>query len=199
MTSTRFEQQDYANEHFSGLTMAGGLFNALEFYGCSFDGCDFSRTAWHGCKFDQCEFNECDLSGITVQGTRLLGVVFIACKMIDVDWTLASWPRVAISEPLNFQRCLLHDSTFMGLDMSGMVIGRCKAVDVNFSEADLTGADFSYSDLTSALFRNTTLAEANFIGAENYRIDIFKNDIRRAKFELPEAMSLLDSLDIELQ
>lgn len=39
---------------------------------------------------------------------------------------------------------------------------------------------------------------ANFIGARNYAIDPTQNTLKKAKFSLPEAMSLLRSLDIEL-
>ena len=59
-------------------------------------------------------------------------------------------------------------------------------IDQTFSERD-------------SMFARTRLVAANLTGAQNYRIDILNNDIKRARFSLPEAVALLDSLDIELQ
>ena len=47
-------------------------------------------------------------------------------------------------------------------------------------------------------FKETDLTGADFTGAVNYRIDINHNKIKKAKFSRLEAVSLLESLDIEL-
>lgn len=74
----------------------------------------------------------------------------------------------------------------------------CKAHDLDLREASLRGADFSQTDFLNALFNRTNLAAADFTGACNYRIDIFHNEIRRAKFSRDEALGLLGGLDIEV-
>lgn len=86
----------------------------------------------------------------------------------------------------------------MSLSLREMSMIDCKAHDVDFRDADLTQADFSQSDFTNSLFNQTLLAEANFTDAINYNINVFENNVKRAKFSLPEAMSLLQYLDIEL-
>jgi fluoroquinolone resistance protein len=71
-------------------------------------------------------------------------------------------------------------------------------MDVDFREADLRQADFGGTDLSQSLFGNTDLAEADLSRARNYRIDPAHNSLRQARFSLPEAMSLLHSMDIVL-
>ena len=75
----------------------------------------------------------------------------------------------------------------------------CSAIDVDFRESDLSKADFTGTDLSDSLFLGTDLTEANFRRARNYHIDPGKNNITGAKFSLPEAMSLLYSMDIDLE
>lgn len=100
--------------------------------------------------------------------------------------------------PLVFQECILDYSIFLGLDLVGVKFIACQAMDVDFREANLSQADFSYTDLANSLFVSTRLGESDFRTAFNYKIDVGQNDIGRAKFSLPEAMSLLYSLDIDL-
>jgi uncharacterized protein YjbI with pentapeptide repeats len=69
---------------------------------------------------------------------------------------------------------------------------------VDFREANLSCADFSFTDLKDSLFQSTNLNGADFRHAKNYHIDPSKNDIRKGKFSLPEAMALLHSMDIEI-
>lgn len=52
--------------------------------------------------------------------------------------------------------------------------------------------------MTNTLFSNTNLTEADLSAARNYHITPGQNVLKRAKFSLPEAMSLLYSLDIDL-
>ena len=71
-------------------------------------------------------------------------------------------------------------------------------LDVDFREADLSKADFSGTDLTGAQFGRTNLTGANLESARNYRIVPAENTLKGARFSLPEAMSLLSGLDIEI-
>jgi len=84
------------------------------------------------------------------------------------------------------------------LKLRRIQIQDCVAVDVDFREADLSQADFSGTDLSDSLFLVTDLTQADLSRARNYRIDPSQNVVKKAKFSLPEAMSLLYGLDIVL-
>jgi uncharacterized protein YjbI with pentapeptide repeats len=89
-------------------------------------------------------------------------------------------------------------SAFIGLKLRKLVLTKCSAKEVEFSEADLTSADLRGTDLTKSRFQQTNLMRANFEGATNYSIDLATNKITKARFSLPEALSLLYGLDIVL-
>ena len=72
----------------------------------------------------------------------------------------------------------------------------CQINNSDFYQSDLTGANFSGSDLKDTIFENSRLSEANFVDSKNYRINPFTNKIKNARFSMPEAITLLKSLDI---
>ena len=74
-----------------------------------------------------------------------------------------------------------------------------KFKDCDFYEAILNGADFSACDLKGTLFENCDLSEADFRKATNYLISPDQNKIRKARFCMPEVLSFLAPLDIEIE
>jgi uncharacterized protein YjbI with pentapeptide repeats len=99
---------------------------------------------------------------------------------------------------IGFSDCAISHSTFIGLNLAGIHIKNCVAFEVDFREADLSRADFTGTDLSGSIFLSTNLREADLRHARNYTIDPGKNEVITTKFSLPEAMSLLYAMDIEL-
>ncbi len=86
----------------------------------------------------------------------------------------------------------------MNLSLQHTIFKNCLLKEVDFSESDLHKAQFENCDLMGAVFRQTNLQGADFSSAKNYMIDPQFNRIKKAKFSLPEAASLLVGLGIEL-
>jgi uncharacterized protein YjbI with pentapeptide repeats len=124
--------------------------------------------------------------------------VFEDTKIIGVDWTEAAWPKGKFLDPITFSKCVINHSTFIGLSLPEIRIIECIAHEVDFREADLSQADYAHTDLAGSLFINTNLSQADFTHARNYTINAGLNTLKKTKFSLPEAMSLLHSLDIVL-
>ena len=78
-------------------------------------------------------------------------------------------------------------------------MSNCSVINSNFEETDLSRADCMKSDFKNALFSRTNLTETNFIGAVNYAISSQANTLKKTRFSLPEAISLLYNLDIVLE
>lgn len=188
----------YTDRTFRGIDQSGGNISESEFYDCVFEACSFLEVRFEKCRFVQCSFQNCDLSVIHVPGSSFTAVRFVGSKLIGVDWTQAHWPAERLDGALGFERCALSHSTFIGLSMPRLQVRDCEAVDVDFREARLTGADFRGTNLTESLFLGTDLTGADFSQARDYRIDVRQNVVKGAKFALPEAVSLLYSLDIVL-
>lgn len=199
MADHALTESEYDDEAFANLDLVGTTLEGIRFRDCSFTRCNFSEATLARCRFSDCQFQDCNLSLATLTGSGFDGVAFVDCKMVGIHWTKAHWPRVRVAKALAFRRCVLNDSSFFGLDLRECKLVECRAIDVDFTDANCEDAVFRETDLRDSVFARTRLVGADFTDAQNYRIDIFNNDIKRARFSLPEAVSLLYSLDIELQ
>lgn len=180
---------------------SGSVLKGAEFLDCKFSQCSFNEAVLENCIFRDCSFDDCNLDLCRVDKSTFKQTGFEHSKMLGINWTNASWGRKEISQlikTIDFKACVLNYSSFMGLDLTGIKLVDCTLHEVDFSEAVLRKADFSGSDLQRAIFRNTDLREADFSTARNYSISPSLNNIKQAKFSLPEAMSLLYSMDIQL-
>ena len=191
-------KNEFDDRIFKQITLESDLVSAKRFYDCTFTGCSFRETAFQDCLFDDCLFLDCDLTMIMVEGCSFKNTRFEKSKVIGVDWTFASWSGIQLQPPLSFLACSLDYATFIGLELPKISFKDCSLKDVEFTEAGLSGADFSGSVLAKSRFHHTTLRGANFVGAVDYFIDLTQNDAAGAKFSMPEAVSLLYALDIEL-
>lgn len=120
------------------------------------------------------------------------------CKLIGVNWAVVNLEVGKIHPPFRFEGCKLDHSTFIGLQLTEIQIKDCSAIDVDFREANLSKADLSGTDFSDSLFLDTDLSGADLRTARNYHIPPKQNQLRRAKFTLPEALALLYALEIEL-
>ena len=187
-----------ADETFEGIDLAGDEIRDAEFLDCRFLQCNLAGATLAECRLASSSFEKCDLSLVTIPETRFTDVRFVDCKMIGIDWTRANWPRVTVGDPIEFLRSMIDQSVFLGLELPKIRIRDCSAREADFREADLTAANFAGTDLTGSLFSNTKLGGADLSRALNYAIAPLENDVRKAKFSLPEALALLECLGIEL-
>lgn len=198
MHSQLASHADYADETFTGLHLAHARLTGSTFTDCTFSGCHFMEAVWSDCRFTGCTFRACDLSLVQLPGTGFSATRFEDCRLLGIDWTRAAWPRAISGPPIGFWRSVISHSTFIGLSLPRLSLKDCTALDVDFREADLSRADFGGTDLAQTLFGSTNLAQADLSQARNYQIDPGRNSLKQARFSLPEALSLLYSLDIVL-
>ncbi len=191
-------QKEYNEVEFEKLELSEQIFEGYRFDGCKFVKCDFNKTSFLGCHFVDCEFSHCNLSLIKVNRSSFLSVEFSDSKIVGVNWGFAYWPQINLASPLHFQRCDLSLSSFFELTLAEMTIEECKAHGVDFRGADLSHANFAFSDFLDSQFVHTKMVSADFTEAINYSIDLQLNDIKKAKFSFPEAISLLEVFEIEI-
>jgi uncharacterized protein YjbI with pentapeptide repeats len=188
----------YEEETFEGLTALPEEISDSVFLECRFLRCSLAETVFRTCRFPGCTFESCDLSLARIPGCDLTSARFVDSKVIGVDFTAADWHAPRIGGPIAFQRCALDHSTFLGLRLQGATFLESRAREADFREANLARADFRGTDLEGALFTATDLTEADLSAARNYAIAPGENTLRKARFSLPEALSLLHGLDIVL-
>lgn len=189
-----FKNKYYHQEKFDKLVSEKEVLGEIEFEDCEFTNSSFIETKFDKCKFISCRFVGCLISASVPMDSHFVDTSFTKCKVIGMDWT-----KTHRIQDIGFDNCQINYSNFRQLKLPEIKITNCQAKEVDFAEADLTGADLSNSDLEKSVFHNTNLTKANFTGAKNYYIDIKNNIIKKARFSLPEAMSLLESLDIIIE
>lgn len=198
MTDAEFSASEYVDRKFEQLDLAGAELRDKQFYDCEFLRCNFTESRLLNCRFDTCRFVDCNLSTAKIKGTAFQEVTFKSTKMVGIDWTTARWPSVALSGMIGFDECILDGSSFFGLYLRELKLEACHAHDVDFAEVDCEYASFIQTDFANSRFHHTRLGKADFTDALNYEIDVHNNTIAGAKFSLPEAVSLLHGLGIEL-
>jgi fluoroquinolone resistance protein len=198
MQTSFFNETEYLSIVFNNVSVINKEMGNLEFDGCQFIDCNFTDSLFKKCRFIECTFTRCNLSVTKVSQSQFTDVIFDECKLVGIDWTRASWPKLVFSVALKFKQCILNDSSFFGLNLDEITIEECKAHDVDFRDGRFRRAIFTGTDFTHSLFAKTDLSGADFTDASDYDIDIFNNNISKAKFSRYEAIRLLNSLDIEL-
>jgi len=188
----------YFDQVYKGKQLDHTELVSSEFHNCAFLRSSFMGSAFRASRFDNCVFRGCDLSLVQVPDSRFSSSRFEDCRVIGVNWTEAHWPKAGLANPVSFSNCAISHSTFIGLSLRSIGIRECVATDVDFREADLSQADFGGTDLSESIFGKTNLSQADLSHARNYRIDPGQNMLKQARFSLPEAMSLLHSMDIVL-
>lgn len=189
---------EYSDQVFNNVNLHKAQILSSEFYDCVFRECNFVESIFKKCRFVNSSFKSCDLSLIQVLESSFSVTRFEDSKVMGVNWAQADWPTTGLGKPLTFLRSAISHSTFIGLSLKDLKVKDCVAIDVDFREADLSQADFTGTDLSKSLFKDTILTEADLSQARNYDIDPGQNQLQGAKFSLPEAMSLLYSMDINL-
>ena len=195
MSSPKIEEaEEYIEQRFIGLEMMGEEVTAVTFDTCYFQDCNFSETEFKRCSFRDCHFEDCDLSLASVEHCRFQRMQFKDSKLIGINWA-----KSGQMQWIAFHNCNLSYATFMELDLHKSVITGCLAKEATFAETNLTEANCTHTDFQDSRFIHTNLTKADFRGASNYFIPAHENTLKKTQFSLPEALSLLDGLDIILE
>ena len=188
-----FTQQEYCDQTFEALDAKGTKVEGRHFDHCFFHSCRFNEAQLVHCRFVDCQFVNCDLSNAKLTGSAFRSVLFDSCKLLGILWTDA-----ASLHPFCALKSVLDYSSFVGIKLK-----KCRIESCQVRQADLSGADLSEGfcqgcDFSGSQFLGTNLTKADFRGATHYAISPRDNIVKKARFSLPEAMSLVYGLDIRL-
>lgn len=100
----------------------------------------------------------------------------------------------------SFQKSVLRELSFDRLEMSESEFVDCQLMRCRFIRCDLKKSQWQKSMFhEQVFFEGCNLEEANFTEASGYEIDPVLNNIKRAKFQMPEAIALLAPFEIVLE
>jgi uncharacterized protein YjbI with pentapeptide repeats len=87
----------------------------------------------------------------------------------------------------------------MFLKLTKLIMSNCEIKESDFIGAEIPEADFHGSNLEKSIFSKTNLFKADFRNSRNFSIDFKTNNIKKARFLLTEAVTLLNNLDIIIE
>lgn len=190
--SYMFKTNDYWEEEFIEYNEKN--FEGIYFDNCTFIKCDFSKSVIRKCKFTECTFINCDLSLSKLISSTFNDVSFENSKLLGISWSNCLEPF-----DVRFNLCNISQNSFHMLDLRKMKFQNSYIKDTGFEECNLEAALFDNCNLELSSFINNNLKKSNFETSKNYLIDPKQNDIEKAQFSLPEALSFLSLLPIKIK
>ncbi|MGE3593449.1 MAG: pentapeptide repeat-containing protein [Arcobacter sp.] len=168
--------------------------DSIYFDNCTFIKCDFSKSLMQNCKFTECKFVNCDLSLSILKSSTFNDVIFENSKLIGISWSSCQEPF-----EVKFESCNISQNSFHLMDLRQMKFINSLIKDSGFEECNMEKTLFDNCDLQLSSFIKNNLKKANFVTSKNYLIDPKQNDLTKASFSLPEALSFLSLLPIEIK
>ena len=195
--TTAADGEEYVGFTYDATDAADVVLASVSFEDCVFEGLALESTRLVHCSFVDCVFRDCDLGVLLADDCVWRDVAFERCRMQGVDWRA---PKGAgLGNQLRFDGCFLRYGVFMAAHLPRVKFANSDLRETEFSDADLTGASFAGCDLSGARFHNARLTEADFRGAQGYDLDVTTKLIKGATFSMPEAVRLLNGLDITVE
>lgn len=181
------EDEEFSRLVFTDISLANHEFARCRFIECSFVDADLS-----GAQFDSCAFSACNLSNPRIDKARFIDIDFSLCKLAGLAFYRCSQGVF----DLRFSGCHITSCNFSDVRMKGCGFKGCEIKECWFQDSFLVEADFSGSTFLDTLFHGCDLQKASFLGSHGYSIDPRNNKVRKARFSLPEVLSLLEGFEI---
>jgi uncharacterized protein YjbI with pentapeptide repeats len=184
------EDNEFVSVNFNQLSIAGHTFE-----NCKFTSCRFREMAMPGTAFRSCVFKECEFVLVKMHDVILNDVSFESCKIMGINFSVCN----TFGFSAEYHDCSIDNSVFYNMNFKKGKIIKCRLVDTDLSDCDFSEADFSDTIFKHVTNHNCNFEKADFRSAQGYTINAATNQVRNARFSLPEAQSFLAFLGIKLE
>jgi len=182
----------YEDEVFDSLENLNTV--STEFISCQFNSLNLSDFSLEKSKFIECNFSKCNFSNASFNYSTLRDVYFSQCKLVGINWSQTNSLNM-----LSFEECILNLSVFQQLNLKSLKAISSTLHEVDFSGSHMQQANFYQSDLEGAIFNECDLRQSDFRMAKNYSISPENSKVQGARFSMPQAMALLNSLGVIIE
>jgi uncharacterized protein YjbI with pentapeptide repeats len=190
----RDKQEEFISCEFEGVEISGEIVERKIYEACVFSKCNLINFGFIDCKFIDCQFLDCVLSAVNFTNSSISDIKIKNSKMVGIDWT-----KTKQFEGFEAKDSSLDMSNFRFLKLEKAKIIDCSVRECDFTETNLTAANLENNDFEKSRFFKTNLSDASLRKAKNYDIDVKNTILKKTKLSMPEAMRLLDGLDIVLE
>ena len=164
--------------------------------GCTFVDCVLSEVSFRDSHLSDCDFVRCDLSLLDLTDAVFQDVRFDGCRLTGNHFDTLKLGALGVMAA--FDACDLSFCSFRSMDLTACAFTGCVTTDAEFVRCDLTGVSFDDTDLDRCVFQANDLSGADLRNARNYRISPHGNTVTGMRVALPEALSLLAELGVDL-
>ncbi|HET8986107.1 MAG TPA: pentapeptide repeat-containing protein [Trueperaceae bacterium] len=187
-----FEGWDGSRPGLAGRPVVAGAIMV----GCAFVDCSLGEMSFRGSHLSECRFERCDVSLADFTDTVFQGVVFDSCRLTGNHFDTLKTGALGIMA--GFDGCDLSYCSFRKMDLTACSFTNCTTADAEFVQCELEGVSFDGTDLTRCTFHANNLMGADLRGARNYVISPFGNRVEGMRVAMPEALSLLLEVGVDL-
>lgn len=188
----------YEERTFEALRLTEAAFIGLEVSDCEFKNCTFEKPVLTDCVFRSCRFTGCRIVAPRTERTELKHCEFERCQLAGVYWKDVT-PYGGVAAPFDsLKACCLKYCSFMEMRLNRSDFCGNELIECMFEGCKLGEAKFGGCDLTRTAFAGCDLRKADFRGAHGYQIQLRSNLLKAARFSLPEALRLLEELEIRI-
>jgi uncharacterized protein YjbI with pentapeptide repeats len=184
------EDSEFASVNFNRLNISGQTFENCKFSSCHFQNMAMPGAAFRYCVFEKCEFILTKMNDVTLSDT-----IFESCKIMGVNFSECN--NFAFSA--EYHNCAIDNSMFFSMDFRKSKFLKCRLIDTDLSDCDFSEVDFSDTVFKNVTIHNCNFEKADFRSSQGYAINAATNQVRNARFSLPEAQSFLSFLGIKLE
>ncbi len=192
----------YTDQRFEGLGASDEPaaqpppFAGAVLVGCSFTDCALTEASFRDAHLSDCDFVRCDLSLLDLTDAVFQDVRFDGCRLTGNHFDTLKLGAMGVMA--SFDGCDLSYCSFRGMDLTACSFTAGVTKDAEFVRCDLTGVSFDDTDLERCVFQANDLSGADLRSARNYRISPHGNTVKGMRVALPEALSLLAELGLDL-
>ena len=131
-TQLNLDEADLRNINPGTLMFEQVFFSECNLSGMTFEGTDFYQSEFYSCNFRNAHFTNCNFRKSTLDYSDFSDVTFVGCKFSRADAFKA-----------NFSRCTFEDCSFVGFNiMEGSLDGvKCKTTDFDGAYLDKVKLD----------------------------------------------------------
>ena len=187
---------EFSDKQFSGLAKGDLAARGATFLGCTFNDSDLMETDFSGAHLAECRFEGCELALADFTDAVFQEVVFENCRLTGINFSLLQ--QGALGVHAEFSDCDLSFTSFRGIDLTSCAFKACVFAEAEFQRCNLHMVEFADCDFTRCTFSANNLKETDLRTARNYVISAEANQVRGLKVSLPEAVSLLSALGIDV-
>lgn len=194
MKNNKYESKVFEDLNFTNEVFENYQFKECHFINCAFEECTAKAILLSDCIFENCIF--LNLKG--KNRSQMQNIEFKKCQILGINWQDFFSDVIFVHPIARFKNCSMKYNTFFDIDFKKFDFSGNEILHSLFNECELGESNFKNTRLDRTEFIKCNLKKADLREAKGYNVDILTCKLKAAKFSMPEVLSLLNALEIEI-